>query len=108
VSEDGDGNLRPGGGGTVDADEIRLRARGAASAALGYLARGTGGALMTDSNDVRNAFGRVGSDFHAHYTLAYVSDNDTEDGAFRRIEVRTKRAGATVRSRSGYVVPTRP
>jgi hypothetical protein len=37
--------------------------------------------------------------------MGYYSTNDRREGRYRRVEVRVKRAGLTVRSRQGYIEP---
>ena len=69
---------------------------------LTSLAADTGGRAFTDTNDFGEAFARVQSDMSAYYLLAYSTSNPTHDGRYRRIEVRVKRSGFKVESRSGY------
>ena len=69
---------------------------------LTSLAADTGGRAFTDTNDFGEAFARVQSDMSAYYLLAYSSSNPTHDGRYRRIQVRVKRDGCKVESRSGY------
>lgn len=69
---------------------------------LTTLAADTGGRAFTDTNDFGEAFARVQSDMSAYYLLAYSTSNPTHDGRYRRIEVRIKRSGLKVESRSGY------
>jgi VWFA-related protein len=47
-------------------------------------------------------FTRVVTDSSSYYLLGYVPTNDTHDGTFRRLEVRTVRPGLTVQARTGY------
>jgi VWFA-related protein len=69
---------------------------------LTSLAADTGGRAFTDTNDFGDAFARVQSDMSAYYLLAYSTSNPAHDGRYRRIEVRVKRSGLKVESRSGY------
>lgn len=69
---------------------------------LTTLAANTGGRAFTDTNDFGEAFARVQNDMSAYYLLAYSSSNTVHDGRYRRIEVRVKRSGLKVESRSGY------
>ena len=41
----------------------------------------------------------------SQYLVGYTSANQTRDGTWRRIIVRTTRAGATARTRMGYYAP---
>ena len=69
---------------------------------LGLLANQTGGFLITDSNDLRNKLRQVDEDLHAYYLMSYTPNNLNYDGHFRKIEVKVKRSGVTVQSRTGY------
>jgi VWFA-related protein len=69
---------------------------------LSSLAADTGGKAFLDSNDFGDAFARVQRDMSAYYLLGYASDNVSKDGRFRRIRVRTKKAGLKIEARAGY------
>ena len=69
---------------------------------LTSLAADTGGRAFTDTNEFGEAFARVQTDMSAYYLLAYSSTNPVRDGRYRRIQVRVKRDGLKVESRSGY------
>jgi VWFA-related protein len=73
------------------------------AANLGTLAKGTGGFLIDNTNDLASAFQRIDADRRFHYVLTYASTNASLDGSYRRIAVKVKRRGADVRARSGYV-----
>lgn len=73
------------------------------TAGLGPLAYNTGGFLVSDTNDIRGALSSVNASRRAWYVLAYSSSNQTLDGGARRIEVRVRRPGLSVRARTGYV-----
>jgi VWFA-related protein len=66
------------------------------------LAADTGGRAFTDSNDFGDAFAQVRRDISAYYLLGYSSTNSTQDGRFRRVQVRVKRDGLRVDARNGY------
>jgi len=68
------------------------------------LAADTGGRAFTDTNNFGDAFKRVQSDMSAYYLLGYSSSNKTQDGRFRRIQVRLKKqdTGYRLEARSGY------
>lgn len=70
---------------------------------LGPLAKHTGGFLVSDTNDLKGALASINADRHAYYVLAYSSSNAAVDGTTRKIEVRVKRPGVSVRARTGYV-----
>jgi hypothetical protein len=59
--------------------------------------------LIDNTNDLASAFQRIDADRRFHYLLTYTPSNPAIDGGFRRIAVKVKRRGASVRARSGYV-----
>jgi VWFA-related protein len=74
------------------------------------LSRDTGGLLLANSNDLSGAVDQVFADQAAFYLMGYVPTEshrrESEHGAgYHRIEVRVKRAGLRVRSRSGFYAP---
>ena len=69
---------------------------------LGELARGTGGLVFDNTNNLRQGFDRVESDQRNYYLLGYTPANETYDGHFRNIEVKVKRSGVVVAARKGY------
>ncbi|MBI3264350.1 MAG: tetratricopeptide repeat protein [Acidobacteria bacterium] len=52
---------------------------------------------------VAPALEQVAQEAGTYYVLAYSPTNSQDDGSFRRIEVRLKRPGLTVRARRGYL-----
>jgi VWFA-related protein len=72
---------------------------------LRVLSDETGGFAVVNTNDVADAFRRVVDENSSYYVLGYYPANDRRDGRFRKIEVRVKRPGLTVRARRGYVAP---
>ncbi len=81
-------------------DYARIVGRGQA---LRTLAEGTGGLAVVDTNDLGGGLARVASELSSYYLLAYSPANTRRDGRYRRIEVRVKVPGTTVRARPGYV-----
>lgn len=69
---------------------------------LQMLAEETGGILVANSNDLGERLGRVSGDLDAYYEVAYAPSTTTYDGRFRKVEVKVKRRGLDVQSRSGY------
>ena len=69
------------------------------------LSEETGGFAVVNQNDFAAAFERLVDDNSAYYLLGYYSTNDRRDGRFRKIEVRVRQPGLTVRARKGYVAP---
>jgi VWFA-related protein len=67
------------------------------------LAVDTGGLMIRNENNIGRALDRIAADAGRYYVLAYQPANSTFDGKYRRIEVRVKRDGLTVRARRGYL-----
>ena len=84
----------------VDDDEAKAVI---ARQGLEILAHETGGFALVRSNAFSDAFARLVSESSAYYLLGYTSTNTKHDGRFRRVQVRARRPGLTVRARSGYV-----
>jgi VWFA-related protein len=81
------------------AEDVKRDAAGADSVALD-----TGGVTLHNTNDLASALGRVARESEAYYLIGYEPPTNLKPGAFRRIDVRVKRAGVELRSRRGYVV----
>jgi VWFA-related protein len=71
-------------------------------AAMEHLARATGGRAFYNGNDLSKAVASGISDGASYYTLGYYPQSKTWDGKFRRIEIKTRRKGITIRCREGY------
>lgn len=69
------------------------------------LAESTGGFAFLNQNNFDRAFERLVQENSSYYVLGYYSSDDRRNGRFRRMEVRVKRPGLQVRSRSGYLAP---
>ena len=69
---------------------------------LEMLAEETGGFLVANSNDLADRLERVAGDLDAYYEIAYSPRTTAYDGRFRKVEVKVKRRGVEVQSRSGY------
>ena len=67
------------------------------------LAQETGGIAVVRTNDIAGGLTRIERDTSRYYVLGYVADPTNSPGKFRKIEVRVKRPGLTVRARRGYV-----
>ncbi|HXY40955.1 MAG TPA: VWA domain-containing protein, partial [Vicinamibacteria bacterium] len=70
------------------------------------MARDTGGFSITSTNDLENGILRIGHESTTYYLLGYNPGNVPRDGRFRRIEVKVRRPGVSVRARRGYFAPT--
>jgi VWFA-related protein len=73
------------------------------SVSLGRLAKETGGFLIDNTNELTSGFARMQQERTTYYLLAYQPANTSTDGKFRKVKVKVKRSGVTVRARSGYV-----
>jgi len=70
------------------------------------LAASTDGFTVIDTNDFTTGVRRIVDDMSAYYLFGYYSTNAKMDGRFRKITVRVKRPGVSVRARNGYLAPT--
>jgi VWFA-related protein len=72
-------------------------------AVMERLARETGGIDLdaTDAKDLKAQFRQIADILRASYNLGYNSSN-TPDGSFRKIQLRTKKAGLVFRHKTGY------
>lgn len=72
---------------------------------MNYLARQTGGLLVTNNNDIAQGIRQV-LDQKGYYLIGYRPEKSTFSAAgrrnFHRLEVRVKRSGLSVRTRSGF------
>ena len=87
----------------IEAAIARLDAR----QSLTTLAMATGGFALSSSNSFENAFDRIVQENSTYYVLGFTSTNDRRDGRYRKLDVRVKRPGLTVRGRAGYMAPLR-
>jgi VWFA-related protein len=69
---------------------------------LADLAQSTGGFLIANSNDFREGLRKVSEDIESYYELTYNPQILSYDGSYRKIEVRSTRAGLRIQSRAGY------
>jgi VWFA-related protein len=67
------------------------------------LADQTGGFAVVRSNDLAGGLRRIERDTSRYYVLGYVSNPSASPGKFRKIDVKVRRPGLTVRARRGYV-----
>ena len=71
------------------------------------LADATGGVALINSNSFTETFERIVRDNSTYYMLGFNSAYHEADGKYVRLDLRVKRPGLTVRTRGGYVAPTR-
>jgi VWFA-related protein len=69
---------------------------------LSQIAAATGGTAFQNNNDLSAGLKRAFADGREYYMLAYVPTNETQDGKFRKIEVRVRDNRAAVSAKRGY------
>ncbi|MBL8178653.1 MAG: VWA domain-containing protein [Bryobacterales bacterium] len=70
---------------------------------LHYLANETGGIFYRDSNDIAGSLAKVLEDQQGYYLLGYSPGEATFNKSYHKVQVKVKRAGLTVRSRTGFL-----
>ena len=98
------------GSGTGSASSAAQRGERASRSEYGMkaLAHETGARsfVALEVGDLAGVYKSIGQELASQYALAYTSNNQRRDGAFRRVIVRlVDRAGARPRTRSGYFAP---
>lgn len=73
---------------------------------LRQLADETGGMAIVNTNAIKEGFRKVANDMSAYYVLGYYTSNTKWDGRLRRLRVKLKSTGQTVRARYEYQAPT--
>lgn len=93
--------------GILNEEERREAKR--AERALEALTKATGGQAYFPSsvNDVNEIALKVAHDIRNQYVIAYSPTDEAMDGTFRRIEVKARGRGLTVRTRTGYYATRR-
>ena len=67
------------------------------------VARETGGQhIDAETTDPKTYFRQIAAELRSSYELAYYPSNPMKDDTFRKIAIRAKLPGVTVRSRTGY------
>jgi Ca-activated chloride channel family protein len=67
------------------------------------MARETGGeAIDAGTVDPKVYFRQIAEELRSSYELAYYPSNPISDDTFRKIAIRPKQPGVTIRSRTGY------
>jgi VWFA-related protein len=72
---------------------------------LEILANNTGGFTIVNTNDAAPGLEQVFRENSSYYLIGYVPSNTRTEGRLRKLEVRVKTPGLTVRTRSGYFEP---
>jgi VWFA-related protein len=60
-----------------------------------------------DASLLRQEYRRVLDNLRRRYLVSYTSTNNNRDGAWRKVEITTRRANTNVSSRGGYFAPAR-
>lgn len=58
-----------------------------------------------DVSSLAQDFNRILETLRRRYVISYTSTNSTRDGAFRKVEIRSRKEGVAVLSRGGYTAP---
>ncbi len=68
----------------------------------------TGGRMFEvgRKNTLEDIFRQIQEEMRSQYAIGYVSSNPSKDGAYRRVDVRTKQKGLKVQARKGYYAPS--
>ncbi|MCW5978439.1 MAG: VWA domain-containing protein [Bryobacteraceae bacterium] len=71
---------------------------------MSWLAQVSGGRLFPAQSiqDLESVYPQVAEELRSVYTIAYYPRNQDFDGSWRRVQIKVKRPGAKVRSRTGY------
>jgi VWFA-related protein len=70
---------------------------------MNRIAKETGGMhIDAEAIDPHTYFRQVAEELRTSYELAYYPTNAAKDDTFRKVMIKVKRAGLTVRSKTGY------
>jgi Ca-activated chloride channel homolog len=74
---------------------------------LQQMTEATGGlAFFPDElEDLDSSYAKILEEIKAQYHLGYASTNATQDGAWRKVEIKLKRPDLKIRARKGYFAP---
>jgi len=72
---------------------------------LPYLCEDSGGReFRVGSGPLKEAFDQIEAELRGLYSIGYVSSHPGQPGQFRKLEIKTKFQGLTVKNRPGYYV----
>jgi Ca-activated chloride channel family protein len=76
---------------------------------LEQFARASGGDAYfpEDVSTLSRDFDRILETLRRRYVISYTSTNTTRDGAWRQVDIRSRRTGVVVASRGGYYAPAK-
>ncbi len=86
----------------VDASALGKDSRSSSLDTMHDLASRTGGKVFAHTNDLAVSLESGVNDGSTYYTVEYYPDNKKWDGKFRTIQLKTSRAGVSLRYRDGY------
>ena len=100
-------NFRKGGGQVTPAmanalDTATNSGKANTQNTLAELAESTGGFLIANTNDFRDPLRKVSEDIETYYEITYNPGIENYDGSFRKVELKSGRAGVRLQSRAGY------
>ncbi|MCX6599459.1 MAG: VWA domain-containing protein [Acidobacteria bacterium] len=80
---------------------------GTSDSALKKMADETGGRLfrVDRKNTLEMIFNQIQQEMRSQYAISYSSTNPARDGAFRKLEIRSKNKDHKVQARKGYFAP---
>jgi VWFA-related protein len=73
---------------------------------LAVLSEQTDGISVLATNDLRGGMSKIADDLSSHYVLGYYTNNTRWDGRARKLTVKLKSTGQTIRARREYRAPT--
>ncbi len=68
----------------------------------------TGGYVIRHTNKFADALTQIAHDSGTYYVISYTPTNAQQDGSFRKISVRMKRPGVSIRAKRGYLATPTP
>ena len=83
----------------------RKQDRSRAAASAWRSESGGEAAFPEDVSLLPQEFRRILENLRRRYVISYTSTNSTRDGAWRKVDIRSRRHGVTVASRGGYFAP---
>lgn len=73
---------------------------------LRQMAEETGGLAIVNTNGIKDGFRKITNDMSAYYLLGYYTSNTKWDGKLRKLRVKLKSTGQTIRARYEYQSPS--
>jgi Ca-activated chloride channel family protein len=75
---------------------------------LAQLANQTGGRMLRADTlaSLPDAFAKIAAELRTQYAVGYYSTNNTRNGEYRKIKVKSTRKNVVLRARPGYRAPS--